>query len=114
MTDEANDISTRGTRVNEILAAYLQAVDAGQAPSRQELLARHPDLAAELQAFFADHDELDQLAGPVQSAPASTPLPKGLNTSQAGAGAGDPTLAPGETAPAAGTRLRYFGDYELL
>jgi serine/threonine-protein kinase len=25
-----------------------------------------------------------------------------------------PTLAPGETAPAPGTRLRYFGDYELL
>jgi hypothetical protein len=114
MTEEAKDISTRGTRVNEILAAYLQSVDAGKAPSRQELLARHPDLAAELQAFFADHDELDQLAGPVRPAPASTPLPQEVGTSQSGGRAGDPTLAPGETAPAAGTRLRYFGDYELL
>jgi WD40 repeat protein len=107
MTDECHDVSTRGARVNEVLAGYLQAVDAGQAPSRQELLARHPDLAAELQAFFADHDELDQLARP---APAATPLPSGLARSQAG----EPTLAPGETGMVPGTRMRYFGDYELL
>ena len=103
MTEETQDVSTRGADVNEILAAYLQALDAGQAPSRQELLARHPELAAELQAFFADHDELDQLAGP------------GRPGAESAARGGEPTLAQGETGVLCGAaRVRYFGDYELL
>jgi len=78
-------------RLNDILAGYLQAVDAGQAPDRQRLLDDHPDLAASLRAFFADHDRMRRAAEP-------------------------PTLAPGEVPAIAaplGT-LRYFGDYELL
>src|SRR6266446_6545756 len=114
MTHEANDQSVRGQRVDAILAAYLRAVDAGEAPSRQDLLARHPDLAGELQAFFADHDELDQLAGAVRPMPAATPrLREVLQGERIAAGA--PTLAPGDTVPpTGGSRLRYFGDYELV
>ena len=71
MTHEANDLS-----IDVILATYLRAVDAGQAPSRQELLARHPVLAAELQAFFADHDGAGTELRPVRCgspSPAATP-----------------------------------------
>jgi WD40 repeat protein/tRNA A-37 threonylcarbamoyl transferase component Bud32 len=114
MTEEAREISSKGAQVNEIIAAYLKAVDAGQDPSRQDLLARYPDLAADLQAFFADHDELDQLAGQIKPAPAATPLPSALSGKLTAARLGDPTLAPGETLAAPGTRVRYFGDYELL
>ncbi len=104
MTEETQDVSCPNSRVNEILAAYLQAVDAGNAPARQELLARHPELAAELQAFFADHDELDQIAAPPKLAPA-----------ESATRAGEPTLAPGETGVLCGAaRVRYFGDYEIL
>ena len=89
--------------MNQVIAAYLQAVQAGQAPDRQELLARHPELAAELMSFFADQDRFQAVAAPLQAALPAAP-------------AAPPTLAPGEApADGAGPRVvRYFGDYELL
>jgi hypothetical protein len=39
-------------RLATILRAYLEAQDAGAAPDRAELLARHPDFREELEAFF--------------------------------------------------------------
>src|SRR5262245_43758114 len=39
-------------RLEDVLAAYLQAEEAGHAPDREQWLARHPDLAAELRGFF--------------------------------------------------------------
>src|SRR5260370_24864608 len=114
MTHEADEVSVGGRRVTEILAAYLRAVDAGQAPSRQELLARHPELAAELQAFFADQDELDQLAEPLRPVPAAAPRPAELLKPDVGA-AGAPTVGVGETVPPApAARPRLVADYELL
>jgi serine/threonine protein kinase/outer membrane protein assembly factor BamB len=102
MSDAHLGSSARERRLHEIMAAYLQAVEAGETPDRQELLGRHPDLADELAAFFTDHDKVRLLAEPGRSeaGPAS---PEG------------PTLAPGSgTAPAAPDKVRYFGDYELL
>src|SRR5262249_1478183 len=74
----------------------------------EALLARHPELAAELAAFFADHDGLKHLAGSLRNAAA--PAEAVADTAEAA------TLAPGETnaVPAPGTRVRYIGDYELL
>jgi WD40 repeat protein/tRNA A-37 threonylcarbamoyl transferase component Bud32 len=84
-------------RVDAIIAAYIEAVEAGQVPDRQELVARHPDLAVELAAFFADHDKVQQMAEPLR-ADAEEPQ----------------TLPPSETVGAPGIVLRCFGDYELL
>jgi WD40 repeat protein/predicted Ser/Thr protein kinase len=90
------DFSANNPRLNEVLAAYLQAADAGRPVDRQELLAQYPDLADALRAFFVDHDRMRQ---------ATAPLPPGE----------PPTFAAGAAAPAAplGT-VRYFGDYEVL
>src|SRR5260370_14555993 len=74
--------------LDEVIAAYLQAVAAGAAPDRQELLARHPELASPLAEFFADRDRFDRLAEPMREAVASV--------------------------PSVGTCLHYFRDYELL
>lgn len=53
--------------VDEILAAYLKAVEAGLSPERQELVARHPEMADDLAAFFAAHDQFEQLAAPLRA-----------------------------------------------
>jgi serine/threonine protein kinase/WD40 repeat protein/tetratricopeptide (TPR) repeat protein len=74
--------------LDEVIAAYLKAVETGHAPDRQELLARYPDLAPQLVEFFADRERFERVAAPVRVAVAAE--------------------------PPLGTRLRYFGDYELL
>jgi tRNA A-37 threonylcarbamoyl transferase component Bud32 len=87
---------SRPDPLDAVIADYLQQVEAGAVPDRAALLARHPDLAERLRAFFADYDRLDRQAADLRLS-------------------GDPgrTLG-GEAAPGALPRVRYFGDYELL
>ncbi len=115
MTGDLNPLSEV---LNQIIAEYLQAVENGQPPSHQQLLARHPDLAEPLQEFLSAHDRL-------QNAVPGT----------AGQGARENLAAPSEdvTIPPSdepselatlppdarstleiGSEVRYFGDYELL
>jgi WD40 repeat protein/tRNA A-37 threonylcarbamoyl transferase component Bud32 len=85
MSNEPTQNFDREQRLDEIIADYLKALQSGQQPDRAELLARHPELAEELTAFFADQDRFQGLAEPLRTA-----------------------VLP------AGTKVRYFGDYELL
>jgi WD40 repeat protein len=100
MGNESTASHGREQRVEEVLATYLEAARTGQAPDRRELLARHPDLAAELEEFFADHDLVRDLAEPfrLDTAATSTPSPA----------AADTATLPADSLPAR------FGDYELL
>ncbi len=99
-----DDSSDCNRRVNEVIAAYLQAQAAGQPPDRAAIVAEHPELAAELEAFFADHDALKQMAQGVTEtfSPGAAPIP-------------DSADAPPDTHQLRpNTLVRYFGDYELL
>jgi WD40 repeat protein/Flp pilus assembly protein TadD len=109
MSDEIPEMSERERQVNALIAAYLQAVDAGEAPERQEFLRRHAEFAAELEAFFADQDQMNRVAHSL-----APEMPAALPAASA-AGREVPTHGPGQLiALPTGTRVRYFGDYELL
>src|SRR3984893_14039412 len=139
MADQQDQSDSRDQRVDALIAAYLEAVDAGRAPDRQELRARHPHraLAGELNESFADHDRVERMAEPLR--PASPPPSGGTEPEGEATGVFRPpeeatrppadgrtggsspaqttTLAFGETpaaGPPLGTKVRYIGDYELL
>ena len=68
MSGETNEPSTREQCVNEAIAAYLEAVDAGETPDPKDLIAAHSDITAELGAFFANREEFERLTELLQSA----------------------------------------------
>jgi hypothetical protein len=88
------------THPDALIAAYLDAAQAGQPPDRAALLAEHPECAEELREFFADLDRFNALATPLRQDPAAT-------------GAAG-TLPPEATLADAFAAGRTFGDYELL
>src|SRR5262249_45732098 len=67
MTRETSVNADREQRLHEVLAAYLEAVEAGYHPGQEEWLARHPDLAAELADFFANQEQVGQVAAPLRA-----------------------------------------------
>ena len=90
----SNESISREQRLQQILAVYLHDVEAGKNPDREYLLAQHPDLAGDLRSFLAENDKMRRLADHQEAATSA------------------PELSP--NGPAAGTKVRYFGDYELL
>src|SRR5580700_4001742 len=64
----ADTHDSRENQLLQILHEYLQAVDAGRQPDREELLKQHPDFADDLAAFFAEQAKLEEIAlAPVQT-----------------------------------------------
>jgi tetratricopeptide (TPR) repeat protein len=106
MVNAAPHRPVRDDLLDEVLTAYLKAVESGEAPDRAEWLARYPDLADALREFFGDQDQLDSFAAPLRPAGQAARI-------TVGPGSPDATLPQGlERAP--GLDARSFGDYELL
>ncbi len=106
MTSDLDDLDDPEQRLCEVLAAYFEAVKAGQAPDRQDWLARHPDLADQLAQFLEQQDRLLRMTEPLRTiteasgrcvSDAVGPLPYDERASR-----GDP-----------GAAASNFGDYEL-
>jgi WD40 repeat protein len=110
----------RERRLNEVIAGYLEDLEAGRRPDRPGLMARHPDLAADLASFFANREHLERLTAPLRDprpdgdTPAVLAFPVGAPRDGARPetepGASRPADSPGRLAE----RVGYFGDYELI
>jgi WD40 repeat protein/serine/threonine protein kinase len=90
-----------------VLLSYLKAAEAGQPPEESELLARHPHLARELAAFFADQKRLKKpLADVVKVA---LPQPTTRPTVPA-----DAPLRAGRSNGRSAPQPKFFGDYKII
>jgi hypothetical protein len=112
MTADPNGVSTREQRLQEVLAAFYEDLEAGHAPDRQALLTYHPDLAGDLAEFFAVQDQVRRLAEPFRVAGSSGRIVAG------GHGPKDPSgttirLDDGARCSPALDEDRVIGDYEL-
>src|SRR5437879_3085384 len=96
--------SGREERVNQAIADYLGAQEAGQRPDPDEWLRRHPDLAGDLASFFADKAQFECFTDPFRPASAYR------------SAAPSPTLPFSEPGPSSEEppARRRLGDYELL
>lgn len=116
----------REQKLDEVITAYLKAVEAGTAVDQAEWLKRYPELADDLAEFFAGQCSLERMAAPFRERIEPTPAPADSATVP-------PVTRPGWIEPKEnaadtaadtdskeiaqikrGDKVRYFGDYELL
>ncbi len=123
-----SDDQARRQRLDEAIGSFLVALDAGRKPNPRDWLARHPELCPELDEFFADRARVDDLIEPMRAAPerafASRAAGRLLATTWGESIMTDGPALPGVDGETTsdddrserfpnGTRVRYFGDYEI-
>jgi WD40 repeat protein/tRNA A-37 threonylcarbamoyl transferase component Bud32 len=111
----------REARVDEIVAEYIRETEAGRAPDRLRLLARHPDLAGDLALFFADRDRVERWARPFRDGELPGPATRPESDGRPDPGSAETTRGePGPRARADGPAdaalpdRRRLGRFELL
>ena len=57
------------SKLDALVAQYLEAVERGEQPNRKQFVQQHPDIATELQKFFADLDKVESTKLQAQLAP---------------------------------------------
>src|SRR5579859_3382720 len=66
--ENADSTEPDGLLLDEVVTAYLKALEAGERPDPDEWVKRYPMLAGQLEVFFADQEEMARLAVPLQAA----------------------------------------------
>src|SRR3954451_3287869 len=105
VTNDATEELPADFRLDQAVLDYLRAGETGPPPDHEEWLRLHPELTAELRAFLADLDHVQQIVRPLVD-----PVPRtwtdAANTVQLDGDAPPPAVDP--------IRNMAFGDYELL
>jgi len=125
MNDDLRPDDPQQKVLNEVLAAYLEAIARGETIDRQTLVANHPKQAKELNGFFEAHDHITRLASAWQSLESDDVeiVAMGRKKHATRAYAGTNTWEPPASAlratqrsnqPGDGLRPSKFGDYEIL
>jgi serine/threonine protein kinase/tetratricopeptide (TPR) repeat protein len=104
MDNGRRERSDRDQLLDDVVVAYLEALETGQRPDPPQWLARYPDLAVELAEFFADQQKVRHWTEPLRAV-ASGPTPAAADPNRT-TPEGTPVVA---VAPAGS-----FGDYQLL
>jgi serine/threonine protein kinase len=99
----------REQRLNAILLAYVEAVEAGHSPDRQLLLALYPDLASELSEFFEGRDQVEDMSAPLRDFSRSGLVRAALQISKA-----PPPRSSPLTGSSPSSELGQLGDYQLI
>ena len=108
------DAADRERRLDEAIAAYLAAEDAGHPPPRDDFLARDPELVEGLRSFFHEYDRLGRLAEPLPHSGRSGRAVRRDCRLRDHPRQLDRRSDPGRHQRRhAGVRIRYFGDYQL-
>jgi tetratricopeptide (TPR) repeat protein/tRNA A-37 threonylcarbamoyl transferase component Bud32 len=108
MAESRDDFNDAGDSLDQVLAKYLRAQDAGARLDRDAFIARHPELGSELAGYFAAEDRLNRLVEPLHEA--ARAARQAALSSRASEETTQAPLASNERA-SPGTQ---FGDYELL
>ncbi len=127
-------------RLGEVIAAYLEALEAGQPCDRELLSEQNPDLAAELAVFFNNQDLVARITAPLrvemtpetspwsqtdrrdlfrpEAQPVSVPFPglfpRDSPQIRASVKGGEQADVDFETTATRAAPVHYFGDYELI
>ncbi len=126
---ETNPTPERDQHLDEVLLAYLDASESNPNIDQREWLARHPDLAPALAAFFEAVERVEQLTTPLreviedlsaavaESLPPLPALPPRVGEGWGGGGNADPDETQAPAGPEAGARAAgrpSVGGYEIL
>lgn len=102
------------SRLDEILAEFLQRVEAGESVGREELLRRHPELADELREFLADDSQWKRVARADDPEVSPTVDGSSRDVPKVEIAPTFDSEAPSGSPDVAAQRVGYSGDYELL
>ena len=96
------------------VATYLEAVERGQLPDRDELLRQFGEISDDLIQFFADHDRMARLAAPIRAVIGDTS--RVVSATDETIGLISPTDLPAAASAESGRSVVGFrlGDYEIL
>ena len=115
-TADRQPLPADGDTLHAVIAAVLEAEEAGVPVDRDALIDRHRELAGDLRRFPADHDRMRRLGRPAEVAfPSIQPADPESTLDDAPTDA-DATVDHHPTAQASpdSDRPRRFGNYELL